>query len=347
MAVSQDVERRKEETLPGAWTFVIHVLISVSASVRFLQFYLQPSVCSFGHRLCLAIVKRFSVISFRWPFPSFSSPHCVPFRWTCAADWCFCCGSHKNMPQDITQEIQWSLLGRHAKYGFGHVPARSPYQSIRVCMWVARTTCVIILQFTTRFSVTRSKKSKSKTLLHFVFNWISAKQFSVLQFFQAPPICTFFFLHFLRPLSIAIEFIHLFISFRLFNSWTLASMSISLGLRPGACQISATLCIEQLLRSRVGWQNSGLGIYKNKITRIYTNIFLYTIHEKRLCFVCLLAVYNWAAPCPLGHSKFLSVHWLGGLARGVAFGGHLAGPFQLQRRFMAANSLWLFERFMA
>jgi len=67
MAVGQDVEWRKEETLAGAWTFVIHVLISVSAGVQFLQFYLRPSVCSFGHRLCLAIVKRFSVISFRWP----------------------------------------------------------------------------------------------------------------------------------------------------------------------------------------------------------------------------------------------------------------------------------------
>jgi len=52
----------------------------------------------------------------------------------------------------------WSLFGRQLKV----------YECMSV--WVARTTCVIILQFTTRFSVTRSKKPKSKTLLHFVFN---------------------------------------------------------------------------------------------------------------------------------------------------------------------------------
>lgn len=211
MAVSQDVERRKEETLPGAWTFVIHVLISVSASVRFLQFYLQPSVCSFGHRLCLAIVKRFSVISFRWPFPSFSSPHCVPFRWTCAADWCFCCGSHKNMPQDITQEIQWSLLGRHAKYGFGHVPARSPYQSIRVCMWVARTTCVIILQFTTRFSVTRSKSQKAKRFSISFSIEFQQNNFQFYNFFKPLPFAHFFFAF--PPTALNCNWIHSFIHF--------------------------------------------------------------------------------------------------------------------------------------
>lgn len=212
------------------WQDICHSCVDFRFRLRSCDscsFILRPSVCSFGASIMLGNCKAI--------FSYFISP-VLGGEGGCPPQWggvcvrlidVFAVAATKTCRRtSVVAAPRRSLGGWVAGGGWGMGDGHPP-------SWPARTTCVIISQFTTRFSFSALCRAAKSQKADFQFNFCQ----TIFTFFvprfrslsDHPPPLAFF-----AALSIAIEFIHLFIPFVLPAGPPLASMSIS-----GACQISA------------------------------------------------------------------------------------------------------------